>query len=746
MRSAALTLLGMVALLALGAPADAATPALGLKLEPALLPDPADRKERVPVFIEADELQGHQQRDVEARGKARLRTRGKALFADWMLYLQDRDEVDAVGNVRIEQYGDVFEGTRLKLNLETDRGFLQQPTYRFHEQGARGDADMFFFEGENRYRVERGSYTTCGPGQDDWFIRARDLDIDRNRQVGTARDARIDFMSVPILYTPWIDFSLSNERKSGFLAPTVSTSGKSGAEFSIPYYWNIAPNRDATIRPHVMAKRGVMIGTEFRYLERGYLGEVRFETLPNDREAEGRSRHAALFKHQHTWGPWVGTLNLQRVSDDSYFRDLSTNIAATSLTLLPREGILARSGALGANGVWAFSGMVQRWQALQDPLAPFTPPYSRAPQLVLNTINYDVLGADVAFNGSYVDFDHPTLVTGRRAVAYPSVSIPLRTSYAFVTPKIGLHYTRYMLDSTTTNLADADRSVPILNTEAGLVLEREARIGGYRFLQTLEPRISYVYIPARSQNHLPNFESGVTDINFASIFAENQFSGNDRINDANQVTLGVASRLLDSQTGVERLRVALAQRFYFKEQEVTLPGVPLRTSRSSDLLAALSGSVAPNVIADIGWQYNTEFSETRKFALGARYQPDIGKVLNVGYRFTRNSIENADISAQWPLGRGWTGVGRMNYSVRDNRVVEGLAGLEYNGGCWIVRVVGHSIAVGTGDAVRSIFLQLELNGVAKVGSNPLEVLKQNIAGYGTLGQSQASGLPPLRRD
>lgn len=738
--------LGVAVLIALSAHAhgQSAAPGLGLKLDPALLPGPQDGTVRQPVFIEADEIQGRQERDVEGRGNVRLRSRGKALAADWLYYDQSADEVEAAGNVRIEQRGDVVDGTRIKLNLETDRGFMQQPKFRIAEHNSRGDAREFYFEGANRYRGNQVNYTTCGPGQDDWFIRARDLDINKDTEIGTARDASVVFLGTPMLYTPWIDFSLSQARKTGLLSPTIATSGKSGSEFSIPYYWNIAPNRDATITPHVLSKRGLLLGGEFRYLERGYQGVARVEMLPNDQVFNGENRHAAFVTHTQTWGPWYFALNAQKVSDDSYFRDLSTRIETTSKILLPREAVLARGGALGSNGSWGFTGMVQSWQTLQDPLAPITPPYNRLPQLTLTSNSYDVLGTDVSFLGNYVDFHHPTLVSGRRLVAYPSVSLPLQTAFAYVTPKIGLHHTRYYLDASTTTLSDANRTVPIASTEAGLIFERNMALGGRRYLQTLEPKVHYVYIPTRHQNTLPNFESGVSDVNFATIFAENQFSGNDRINDANQITMGVSSRLLDPQTGIEQVRVGLAQRYYFKSQEVTLPGTAPRTSTSSDILAALSGRVAPHLIAEAGFQYNSEFSETRKFALGARYQPDLGKVLNAGYRFTRGVLENIDLSTQWPIARGWIAVARMNYSLRDSRIAEGLAGVEYNGGCWVLRVVSYAVAVGTGDASRSIYVQLELNGVAKVGSNPLEVLKQNIAGYTKINEPQSSVLPALR--
>ena len=722
---------------------------LKLKAQPTLTLKPPSDAEIAPVFLEADHLRGHEDKETEAEGRVRLRRADQAVFADWLRYDKRENEVTAVGNVRIEQRGDTIEGERLRYNLETERGFMEKPHYmftpvprtpapaaakpRFTRADARGRAERLLFEGAGQYRVQQAEYTTCEPGNDDWYLRSADLQIDKDRNVGVARDASIVFMGRTIFYTPYLSFSLHEQRKSGFLTPHVGNSSKSGFELSVPYYWNIAPNRDATIAPRVLTKRGVLWDNEFRYLDPAYSGEARFEVLPNDRQKDDDTRYALFLQHRHTlpYG-WSGLLNLQKVSDDTYFTDLSTRINLTSQVLLPREGVLARSGTWGRDGVYGFSAHVQRWQTLQpDVLAPVTPPYNRQPQLLLTAQNQEILGSDFDLMSSFVAFDHPTLVNGRRLVAYPSLTWPLQTSYAYLHPKIGAHFTHYALDKATTTLPDSTRTVPIFTADSGLIFERETTFGAQRFLQTLEPKFYYVYIPFRDQSQIPVFDSGARDINLATIFSENQFSGNDRINDANQVTLGVVSRLIFPDTGAERVRVALAQRYYFQPQRVTIPGVPSRSSESSasDLLAALSGGIAPHWTADVGWQYNTDLSQTQRFNAGARYQPQLGKVLNLVYRSTVNSVRQTDISAQWPVTGQWTVLGRWNFSFLDNRTLEALAGFEYNGGCWVFRAVGHRFATATGQASTSIFLQLELNGVSRIGTSPFEVLRRNIAGY-----------------
>lgn len=728
--------------------AAAAQEGLKLKSQPSLILIPPSNTDEVPLFIEADTLRGRNDKETEAEGDAKLRKRGKAIFADWLRYDKPEDEITAVGNVRIDQRGDVTEGDRLHFNLETERGFMDKPRYTltpaapvappvtgsppFAQTDARGTAERLLFEGPRQYRALQTDYTTCAPGNNDWFIRSRDLLIDKDRDVGVARDASIIFMGLPIFYSPYLSFSLHQERKSGFLTPTYGSTSTSGPEFTLPYYWNIAPNRDATISPRVIAKRGLQVNTEFRYLDPLYSGTAYVEYLPNDNLAR-LDRSAVLISHSQTlpYG-WGGSLYLQKVSDDRYFTDLATLPAATSQTVLPRTGTLSRGGTWGQAGAYAFSALVSRFQTLQvNPSSPILPPYNRQPQLDLIAYNQDILHGDFDFKGNFTAFEHPTLLKAKRYMANPSLSLTLQGSYAYVTPKIGMNLAHYALDKSTTTLPNTTRTLPIFSAESGLVLERDTGAYGQRLTQTLEPKLYYVYIPYRDQSQIPNFESGMLDINFATIYTENQFSGYDRINDANQVTLGLSSRFLNADNGVERLRVGVAQRYYFRPQLVTLPGVPPRTDQhsKSDLLAAISGAIAPHWTAEGGWRYNTDLAQTQQLNIGTRYQPQPGKTLNLSYRYTVDALKQTDISAQWPLWRQWTAFGRWNFSVLDRRTIEALGGFEYNGGCWAFRAVAHRFQTATQETATAIFLQLELNGISQIGSNPNDAITRSISGY-----------------
>jgi LPS-assembly protein len=716
---------------------------------PSGLVAPGDRASG-PVFIEADRLDARGEDEAEATGNVRLRRDGQALFADRLRYNAKSEEVEATGNVRVEHGRDFVEGDRARYNLGTQRGFIDNPTFRITPaprdvpppqpwepphpppvQG-RGSAGRVLFQGPDLYRAEQASYTTCGPGDDAWFLRARELDIDKNREIGSARGASLELLGYTILYTPYISFSLNNQRTSGILTPHVGSGSNTGLELTIPYYWNIAPNRDATFYPRVMTKRGLQLGGEFRYLGHAYAGDARAEWLPDDNQLD-RSRYAYFLRHGQSFdGGWSAGLNVNRVSDDRYFTDLSTLVAVTSRTILPAEGIINKSAPWGDAGSYTLTAHFQSWQTLQsDPLAPVLPPYNRKPHLAFNAFRQELWHTDFDLISSYTDFSHPSLVGGRRMLAYPSFSLPLQTSYSFFVPKVGAHVTRYWVDENAQGLIDQTRTLPIVTADAGLIFERNTTITGIPLVQTLEPRLFYVYIPFRDQSRLPNFESGQLDVTIATLFLENQFSGHDRINDANQVTFGAQSRFIHPDSGIERLRVALAQRYYFQDQRVTLPGVPPRpdASASSDLLAALSGTILPSWTADAGVRYNTDQSQIQQFNVSTRYQPGPGRVLNLAYRDTIDRVRQTDISFQWPVTTQWTALARWNYSLRDKRTLEAIAGFEYDGGCWAFRAVAHRFATSLTSTSTSIFFQLELNGVSRIGSNLTDVLRRNVGGY-----------------
>ncbi|MDO8787511.1 MAG: LPS-assembly protein LptD [Sulfuritalea sp.] len=722
--------------------------------------------ELLPTFIAADQIAGKNDAEVVAEGNVELRKRNSILQSDRLTYWQDADEMEASGNVRLSRDGDRVRGPKMHMKMEDSTGYFEQPEYSIRriktgsaatlwtgtEERAspelttgQGAAARMEFEGEGKYRLTDATYSTCTPaaGHDpDWFARTTDLRLNYDDEEGTARNATLYFKGVPILYSPWLTFSLNNERKSGLLTPTLGSTSRGGIEYTQPFYWNIAQNMDATIAPRLMSKRGILWNGEYRYLNPSYSGTMQGQFLPDDK-LEHKRRSSYSIDHRQTLGAgFSGTLALNGASDGTFFSDLANGSSVVAQTNLLRQGTLSYGSTW-----WSANLLAQSYQTLQDPsLPPVTEPYRRLPQVTVNANRSDLpLGMSFAFSGEHVNFRNPTLVEGRRFTLYPQISLPLQTAVLNLTPKIGLHSTSYTLDHQAAGTPEKlTRSVPIFSVDSGVTFERDIDWLGKTLTQTLEPRLYYLYVPVRDQSQIPIFDTGIADFNFAQIFGENRYSGGDRIGDANQATAMLTSRLLDPLTGAEILRAAFGQRFYFSTQNVGLPGEVLRSDRQTDFLGSISGRVLPKIYADAGIQYNPQLSRIERFNLAGRYQPEPGKVLNAGYRYTRDQLGvlglgQFDISGQWPIFDGWHAVGRFNYSTKDRRMIESVAGLEYDGGCWVGRIVVQRLATQTQLTNTALFFQLELNGFAKVGSSPLDILRRSVPGYGVINQPSTEG-------
>jgi LPS-assembly protein len=499
-------------------------------------------------------------------------------------------------------------------------------------------------------------------------------------------------------------------------------------EVTVPYYFNIAPNRDLTLYPKLISRRGLQLGAEARYLGGSYAGQTKLEYLPSDREAK-MDRYALSSTHQHTLAPglWYGW-NLNTASDNNYPSDFARTISGASQRLLPREMNLNY-----VTDYWSASARVSNYQVLQDPAAPIPRPYDRLPQLSFFSGRQDVAGFDWNADAELTRFYHPDLVRGDRFFVNPRIAFPIIHPAFFITPKLSLHATQYSLQNEGPGIPNSQsRVLPTFSLDSGLVFERDAKFFGQDMTQTLEPRLFYVRTPYRDQSAIPNFDSAEADLSFTQLFSENRFIGNDRISDANQLTAAIVSRYFE-QSGAERMRFAVGQRYYFEEQRVTLGAA--RNESRSDLLLSAYGRLTNSLNIDGNIQYSENLRSMRRANYGVRWVPAPKKVLNLQYRRDLpNKLEQIDMSAQWPVAQRWYGVGRVNYSLPDSKVAEGLLGFEYKAECWVFRLVGQRTPTATGRATSSIFFQLELNGLTRLGSNPLEALRRNIPGYQLVNQ------------
>ncbi len=688
------------------------------------------------IFVRADEIDGTAEKFVEASGKVELRTRSETVLADWLRYDVEQDEIWGKGNVLLRKGPDWITGPELRFRRDTETGYFTSPRFYIAENGSRGDAAEIKFVAPDQYEVRDARYTTCVAPNEDWYIRTDQLEIDKTRMLGTGHDATVHFLGVPIAYTPWIEFPLSNERKSGFLTPTLGSSALRGFDASVPYYLNLAPNYDATLTPRVMTKRGVQLGTQFRYIFENSQGGIEADDLPHDR-VTGTDRYALSWKHLQNLGNVLpglsASVNLNKVSDDTYFSDLADRVAFTSLTTLPREGAIAY-----VNGPWQFRAAAQTFQTLQDPNAPVAPPYNRVPQIIGSLQETDWMGLTWAGVGEYADFRQPTLTTGQRAYLWPTVAWTRQGAAWSVTARTGAHLRQYNLNEIRPDVPNTlDYAIPITSVDGGLTFERDWNVAGRDFVQTLEPRAFYVYVPYKNQSQAPVFDTALDDFNFGQLFSVNRYIGNDRIADANQLTLAVSSRLIDPASGAERLRVAIGERFYFEDQRVVLNESP-RSAATSDFLVGAEGRLS-DAWSMIGlWQYNFDSSLTERLHAGVRYTPSPGRALSVSYTYDaqyvdpvtlQSKLNQFDISGQWPLNFNWTLLGRWNYSLEDHKTLEGVAGVEYNAGCWVLRLVGQRLTTTTQTTTNSVYLQIELNGLARFGTSPLDLLRRSVPGY-----------------
>ncbi len=740
-----------------------------LNLQPSLLLQEKispEVRSRLPTFVSGERITGRPDLETVVEGNAMMRKGDLVIKADRLEYDQPSDLAKATGHVLVNRAGDIYEGPLLELRMDAFEGFFNEPTYHFLRNDAHGQASRVDFLDTQRAVVHDATYTTCrrlpGPGwMPDWILKAATISLDNEEDIGTATGALLSFKGVPLLPVPYISFPLSERRKSGVLPPTLGVDNVNGTEVSVPYYWNIAPNRDATFTPTLMSKRGINLGTEFRYLEENYAGTANVEWMPADQLRHANRwglniSHQARFKSAWTDNGAALSLSLNRVSDDNYWRDFSRANSSLTQRLLANDATLAWT-----NGAWASSVRTLKWQTLQDVTAPIVPPYDRLPQLATRYTRSNLVGMDVTLNADYTRFRSDPTLTGQpnaeRMYSLLQLSRVFQSPAGFITPKLQMHATHYQFEAPLTGGAmNASRVLPTLSVDTGVVFERDTQLFGRALRQTLEPRAFYVYTPYRDQSLLPNYDSGANDFNLSTIFAENAFVGNDRISDSNLLTLGVTSRFLDPATGAEAARVGVAQRLRFQDQNVTLPGALPAQDRISDMLLGGSINWDPRWSFDGNVQFNPETEQSVRSTLGARYNPGSYRTITAAYRFQRDSSEQIDIGWQWPLndlwgdrgrnlgtGQGegegrWYSVGRLNYSINERKLVDSVLGLEYDAGCWLGRILWERLQTSNVSATQRLMFQLEFVGFTRLGVNPLKSLKANIPNYQNLREPAAA--------
>jgi len=693
-----------------------------------------------PTFVSADKMTGIGEQEIQLEGHGEVRRGGSVVKGDRLIYNQDRDEATAHGNVRLSRDGALFVGPQARYRVDASEGTMQTPNYYFQQTGGSGRADRIDFIDADHASVQNATYTTCTPDNADWYFRASRLDFDTGRQVGTGYNGSLHFFGVPILAAPVFTFPLSDERRSGVLAPVFGFGSRNGLDLTVPYYFNLAPNRDLTLYPRLMSRRGAQLGAEFRYLGNDYSGQWRGEFLPNDRQLD-RDRWSYSIQHQHNLLPGMQAyVNLNRVSDARYPDDMGRTLSMASQRQYVQEGGV--NYTIGDD--WAILARVQKFQVLP----PSLPSYEREPQLNVRYTKYNLGGFDISVESDYTRFTKPLDLNllrspeGERMFIQPSISYPIVRAGWFITPKASFNAASYRLDHMPVGAPrDITRTVPTFSIDSGMTFERDApgvsRLFGRNFIQTLEPRLFYVYTPFREQSQIPLFDTAESDFGMGQIFSENPFTGYDRIADNNKVTVGVTTRLIEAETGIERFRGTIAQRVDLNGQRVSIAGTTVPSDQKySDLLLGATVQLFRNYYFDTGIQYNREIERVIRSNIALAWKPGPRQVVNVGYRYRRgttvldnNALEQFELSGQWPITQRLYGIGRVNYDMNERTMTDTLAGFEYDADCWVGRLAYQRYRNTAGSSTSQIFAQIEFKGFSKIGNNPIDVIKLNVPGY-----------------
>ncbi len=682
------------------------------------------------IDLEADNAAASTDRVFTLNGDALIRYGDRLLQANNIVYRQQAGEIEASGGIRFKGPDLLVTGDSALLQSDEELGTLRGITYALPNQHVRGSASLLSLEGAKRQRLEKATYTTCTPGNKDWLLSAGDVEINHLEGTVTARDAKLTFMQVPILYTPYISFPLDERRKTGLLFPKVGTTDETGIDVSIPWYWNIAPNRDATITPRVMSNRGTMLGGEFRFLTPHSNGTLKAEYLPSDSGFNNEDRRYVSLRHDANPLPRLEThINAGDVSDARYFEDLANNLVESSQTSLERS-----VRAIWHGRGWNIGMTVQDFQNLDSTLASVDQPYRQVPQIVYEfNPAQRFLGLRTTALAEFNYFSHSdnSLVKGARFDVEPRLSLPVRHAGWYIEPAVGIRHTAYALDNVGPGMDDhPTRTTPVYSLDAGSFFERNGRWGDKPYVQTLEPRLFYLYVPERDQSNLPVFDTGNYDFNYWTLFRENRFNGPDRMGDANQLALALTTRFLDSTSGQQLLSASLGSLLYFRDRTVTLPGDTAALDASSDIVGELGLALTRHwmVRGEVLWNPHASSTERNNYRLQYRLGPR--QIINLGYRFRDGIQEQSDFSFLWPVSRAWHMVGRWYYDVATNETIEVLGGLGYERCCWGVQLLARNYINNDSSArTTAVFLQLEFKGLGKLGTSVDDALERGILGY-----------------
>ncbi|STX27730.1 organic solvent tolerance protein [Legionella beliardensis] len=752
---------------------------------------PLAREDEIQVF--ANRMSLHNEGRSELQGNVEVRQTNRILNAQTAYIYRDAKTnqvtgVELLGSVRYMEPGRIMIARKVTINPQDKSGKAEDVLYRFNSPGrgavlpAWGRASLIERLANKDYFLAKATYSTCAPQDNAWHIEAKKINLDNARSEGVARDASLFIGDIPIFYTPYLTFPTSKERKSGFLLPTIGSSSIGGFDFSLPYYWNIAPNYDATFYPHLYTRRGIMLGEQFRYLTTTSSGQIYASFLPHDSAYDDFIRNNVNNFPQlrgsstNRWSVQVQDVtyftpdlrlrvNAQQVSDDYYLQDFSNNLALLTERQLVREGELSYTLAN-----WFFRGLVQSYQTLQPVnLTPINDIYQRLPQLLARGIYDDLpLNGNFIMFGQYDNFRWPNslipMPEGPRLYANPALTLPQTRPWGYLTPGLELVQNYYdVRHNYPLPNSHYDNTIPRYSLDGGLFFDRPTQLLGQSFNQTLEPRLFYLYVPYHDQRRIPVYDSAYPIFNFDQLFRMNRFSGFDRIGDTNQLSYALTSRWIADVTGTEKIRFSIGQSYYFSQRRVQLCrslfdppcydspltlGYVSPFPHKSPIAARAFYNLNPalTVTGDYVWDVNTHAPNNSN--LDFHYQTGPNELVNIGYSYLTNGdityinndldvnpLHQITFSYAWPFTEKWSTLGAYNYNISKGYEMMSFFGVQYDSCCWAVRLIGGRTFRSLNQQsspryTNNIYLQVLLKGLGSLGnSDPSTIIRTFLPSY-----------------
>ena len=674
--------------------------------------------------IEADTLSRGGDDNMRFYGRVELKNENRLVQAEEILFNESSEQLKASGSVVLTTENIRLTADELFFDQLNDRGELINPQFQLGDRHGNGSASKIEILDNSRSRFDNIIYTACDMEDRDWYFTGRQLQIDDESGIGTARHTTIYFQNIPIFYFPYFQFPIDDRRISGVLTPTISLSDNDNSHLAVPVYWNIAPNLDTTFTPAWYSERGFLYNSEHRYLLQHNQGQVDFLHIDDDLEEQTRWFKKWQHRNAYATSSLSSSLLLQEVSDDDFFSDFDRLAPGSDkINFLDRHYRISHTGQN-----WQSSLLWQNYQTVDSAIALSGRPYQRLPRLSVNSrFKRQQNGLQFNIHTELVKFKRENSISGNRAHLTPTLNWTSSDSWYFFQPEIQYAITEYSLDNNNSGDNSIQRQVPITSLDTGLFFERITGPGN-RWLQTLEPRLYFVHVPFEEQIEIPDFDTALLAQSYNNFFRANRFSGADRIGDTSQVTFGLGTRIYDNENGNQLLYARMAQIYYAEDRQVSLDNTIDESDRSNiigqlfiypDRYLSLAGRVV----------FDEKTGKYPEKDVSINWAKD-GTAINLEYHLIEDRLEQSILSIVYPVNDNWTLVAKYHQSLLFDKPVENLIGLGYESCCWGLKILASQVSDDDFEETdQALFFELTLKGLTRAGRDVDAYLSNVIPGY-----------------